>query len=169
MIIVRVLHRGYHLEILIFLLKALNISREAPPGDWPPQAYVLVGREDLAATCSSSFSKGRDELKKTSTTTAGSVKNPVVDVDDAFLAAPYMLHLRPITIPQSIDSSELGDAEGQGTAVDGCISDGMDHMSSTTAPLRFGSDLRLNEVRCCATLNRLCLILSKYHSHPINA
>ncbi|BBN07484.1 anaphase-promoting complex subunit 1 [Marchantia polymorpha subsp. ruderalis] len=129
------------------LRHALNISREAPPGDWPPQAYVLVGREDLAATCSSSFSKGRDELKKTSTTTAGSVKNPVVDVDDAFLAAPYMLHLRPITIPQSIDSSELGDAEGQGTAVDGCISDGMDHMSSTTAPLRFGSDLRLNEVR----------------------
>ncbi|KAL2629518.1 hypothetical protein R1flu_014204 [Riccia fluitans] len=128
------------------LRHALNTCREAPPGDWPPQAYVLVGREDLAATCAGSFTRGRDERKKARKTSGVSVKNPVVDVDDAFLAAPYMLHLRPITIPQSIDSDEVGDSEIQGT-VDGSTSDGMDHMSSTTASLRFSRDLRLNEVR----------------------
>ncbi|KAL3687507.1 hypothetical protein R1sor_013816 [Riccia sorocarpa] len=129
------------------LRHALNLCREAPPGDWPPQAYVLVGREDLAATCAGSFSKEIYERKKERKTTGVSVQNPVVDVEDAFLAAPYMLHLRPITIPQSVDSDELGDAEVQGTAVEGSTSDGMDHMSSTTASLRFGRDLRLNEVR----------------------
>ncbi|CAM6122933.1 unnamed protein product [Calypogeia fissa] len=127
---------------------ALDTCREAPPGDWPPQAYILVGREDLASTCAACFTEARDAYRKVSGSTKDASKNPVVDATEAFMAAPYMLHLQPITMTSSTDSHELGESEGQGNGgVEGPLCDGMDHMNTTIAPLRFGLDLRLNEVR----------------------
>ncbi|CAM6126515.1 unnamed protein product [Calypogeia fissa] len=86
---------------------ALDTCREAPPGDWPPQAYILVGREDLASTCAACFTEARDAYRKVSGSTKDASKNPVVDATEAFMAAPYMLHLQPITMTSSTDTHEL--------------------------------------------------------------
>lgn len=64
------------------------------------------------------------------------------------MSTPYMLHLHPVTIPSTV-SDTLG---VEGTKIDdidssdGGVADGMDHIFSYTTQLRFGRDLRLNEV-----------------------
>lgn len=106
------------------LRHALNSCREAPPPDWPESAFVLVGREDLASMCNE---------KQT-------------HVNVTCIAAPYMLHLRPVPVISSeSDSYENINTESI-SSVD-LVSDGMEHMFNGTIQLRFGRDLRLNEVR----------------------
>ena len=102
----------------------MNNCREAPPQDWPESAFVLVGREDLASMCNKRHSH----------------------VNVSQMAAPYMLHLRPISMFSSeTDTYESANTESIMT-VDN-ISDGMENLFNGTAQLRFGSDLRLNEVQ----------------------
>lgn len=132
------------------LRHALDRCREAPPGNWPAQAYVLIGREDLAST------HVAKQLKRTTTHKIGEKfkadESPSVtkQLDDLWMAAPYTLHLRPISsLPGSSDPNDADDPDGAAAAagVDPQMVDGMEHMATTSAPLRFGRDLRLNEVR----------------------
>lgn len=64
------------------------------------------------------------------------------------MSTPYMLHLRPVTIPSSVsdatglDNSKLEDTD----SVDGSTIDGMEHIFNSSTQLRYGRDLRLNEV-----------------------
>lgn len=64
------------------------------------------------------------------------------------MSTPYMLNLHPVTI-----SSTISDAIGlEGTkfedtdSIDGSTSDGMEHIFNSSTQLRYGRDLRLNEV-----------------------
>ncbi|KAH7290973.1 hypothetical protein KP509_30G071400 [Ceratopteris richardii] len=110
--------------VSLLLRHASNSCREAPPSDWCKAAYVLVGREDLALM----FTQKQTESKPT------------------YLAAPYMLHLQPVpSITCETLTYENATTENV-SAVDKAI-DGMEHMFNGTIQLRFGCDLRLNEVR----------------------
>ncbi|EFJ11009.1 hypothetical protein SELMODRAFT_126964 [Selaginella moellendorffii] len=102
------------------LRHALNSCRESPPADWPPDAYILLGREDLAYMSASRKSGAKDVT----------------------MAAQYMLHLRP-TLP----FTEREPIPSDTPPMEGQASDGMEHIFTPSATLRFGSDLRLNEVR----------------------
>ncbi|XP_024523349.1 anaphase-promoting complex subunit 1 isoform X2 [Selaginella moellendorffii] len=102
------------------LRHALNSCRESPPADWPPDAYILLGREDLAYMSASRKSGAKDVT----------------------MAAQYMLHLRP-TLP----FTEREPIPSETPPMEGQASDGMEHIFTPSATLRFGSDLRLNEVR----------------------
>lgn len=118
------------------LRHALETCRESPPSDWPAAAYVLVGREDLALRCfeSSSNTKGPESH---------------ASMNLVSISAPYMLHLHPVTIPPSIsDMAGLDGVKVEDTdSLDGLMADGMEHMFDASSQLRFGRDLRLNEVR----------------------
>lgn len=64
------------------------------------------------------------------------------------MSTPYMLNLHPV-------SSTISDAIGfEGTkfedtdSVDGSTTDGMEHIFNSSTQLRYGRDLRLNEVSC---------------------
>eukprot|EP01018_Ginkgo_biloba_P012111 Gb_37425 [translate_table: standard] len=128
------------------LRHALDRCRESPPVDWPAPAYVLVGREDLAST-----TMGR----------SASIKSPykVQCVSDHLnlisMSVPYTLHLHPVIAPSlATDLYEAVDPEMERPdSADESITDGMEHIFNTTTQLRFGRDLRLNEVKhlLCST------------------
>ncbi|XP_073016150.1 anaphase-promoting complex subunit 1 isoform X1 [Primulina eburnea] len=128
-----------HLDLLpagvsLPLRHALDKCRESPPTDWSAAAYVLLGREDLAL------------LRLTETK---SVKLDDKKLNLISASTPYMLHLHPVTIPSSVldtlefDSAKVEDVD----ALEGTVKDGMDHIFNSSTQLRYGRDLRLNEVR----------------------
>ncbi|XP_077233026.1 E3 ubiquitin ligase isoform X2 [Tasmannia lanceolata] len=118
------------------LRHALDKCRECPPTDWPASAYVLVGREDLALTCLGQSRKVKENDSHTG-------------VNLISISAPYMLHLHPVSIPSSIsDMAGLDAVMAEDTdCPDGSVADGMEHMFNSSTQLRYGRDLRLNEVR----------------------
>ncbi|KAK3042105.1 hypothetical protein RJ639_001807 [Escallonia herrerae] len=116
------------------LCHALDTCREAPPTDWPAAAYILLGREGLALSCLAHSSNSK-ELE------------PHTSVGLICMSTPYMLHLNPVTIPSSIsETTEYAKLEDTDSA-DGSIVDGMEHIFNASMQLRYGRDLRLNEVR----------------------
>ncbi|XP_075104821.1 anaphase-promoting complex subunit 1-like isoform X3 [Nicotiana tabacum] len=118
------------------LRDALDKCRESPPMDWPAAAYVLLGREDLAFS-RLAYSRKSVELE------------PHINVNMTCMSTPYMLNLHPVTIPSSIsdtiesDDNKLEDVD----SVEGSVADGMEHIFNSGIQLRYGRDLRLNEVR----------------------
>ncbi|XP_027331009.1 anaphase-promoting complex subunit 1 isoform X2 [Abrus precatorius] len=118
------------------LRHALDKCRDSPPNDWPASAYVLLGRQDLAMSTLAHECKYRG------------IETPT-NVNVISMSTPYMLNLHPVTI-----SSTISDAIGlEGTkfedtdSVDGSMTDGMEHIFNSSTQLRYGRDLRLNEVR----------------------
>lgn len=63
-------------------------------------------------------------------------------------SAPYMSHLHPVTIPSLVsETNELENAKVEDVdSVDGSLMDGMEHIFNSSTQLRYGRDLRLNEV-----------------------
>ncbi|XP_038722804.1 anaphase-promoting complex subunit 1 [Tripterygium wilfordii] len=118
------------------LRHALDKCRESPPTDWPSAAYVLLGREDLALSCSALLCKSKE------------LGNQAI-VNLISMSAPYMLHLHPVVIPSTVldtiglESTKIEDTD----TVDGSATDGMDHIFNSSTQLHYGRDLRLNEVR----------------------
>ncbi|XP_010423455.1 PREDICTED: anaphase-promoting complex subunit 1 isoform X1 [Camelina sativa] len=125
------------------LRHALDSCRESPPADWPAIAYVLLGREDMAQSVFRNFSSSKEfEME--------SNKNLIS------MSIPYMLHLHPVIVPSSLSESiGLENTKIEDTnSVDGSVIDGMEHIFNSYTQLRYGRDLRLNEVRrllCSAT------------------
>ena len=118
-----------------FILQALDKCRDSPPDNWPATAYVLVGREDLAMAKMGSARKDNGLWNNDNLT---------------LMSVPYMLHLQPVTITTTasdIPISEVLNSEDS-DSVYKPIEDGMEHIFTSTTQLRFGHDLRLNEV-CC--------------------
>lgn len=113
----------------------MDKCRQSPPSDWPPEAYVLVGRDDLAMAHLGFSCKLR---KKESQSIASLIS----------ITTPYKLHLQPVTIPSSIsdmatlDAVEIDDTDSPNNSLE----DGMEHIFNSTTQLRFGRDMRLNEV-----------------------
>ncbi|KAM4104227.1 hypothetical protein ACJW30_06G141300 [Castanea mollissima] len=124
------------------LRHALDKCREFPPSDWPAAAYVLLGREDLALSCLACSRKSRELETQT-------------NVNLISMSTPYMLHLHPVTIPSAVsDTIGLESTKFEDTdSVDGSMTDGMEHIFNSSTQLRYGRDLRLNEVRrlLCST------------------
>ncbi|KAG9140780.1 hypothetical protein Leryth_006968 [Lithospermum erythrorhizon] len=118
------------------LRHALDKCRESPPLGWPAAAYVLLGREDLALSCFAHLGK--------SIAVEAHASMKLIS-----MSSPYMLHLHPTTIHSSV--SESIDAENSKTedvdSAEGSVIDGMEHIFNYSTQLRFGRDLRLNEVR----------------------
>ncbi|GAB2272646.1 hypothetical protein Dimus_007470 [Dionaea muscipula] len=118
------------------LRHALDKCRESPPTDWPEDAYVLLGREDLAFSHTAKLSKTHKIESQT-------------NVKLISVSTPYMLHLHPVAAPSTIsetiglDNSNLEDADSAGSSME----DGMEHIFNSTTQLRYGRDLRLNEVK----------------------
>lgn len=114
------------------MLQALDKCRESPPDDWPAPAYVLVGREDLATAKMGSARKETGFGNNDNLTS---------------ISVPYMLHLQPVTVPTASDvpTSEVLNSEDT-DAVYRSVEDGMEHIFTSTTQLRYGRDLRLNEV-----------------------
>ena len=116
----------------------MDKCRESPPTDWPAAAYVLLGREDLALSCLAHSHKHKELESQT-------------NVNLISMSTPYMLHLHPVTIPSSssnmigLDSTKFEDTD----SVDGSMTDGMEHIFNSSTQLRYGRDLRLNEVSLC--------------------
>lgn len=64
------------------------------------------------------------------------------------ICTPYMLPLKPVTIPSSVCDvvqSDYMKIEEIGS-LDDPFEDGMEHMINSSTKLRYGRDLRLNEV-----------------------
>ncbi|KAL1825219.1 hypothetical protein ACET3Z_011997 [Daucus carota] len=118
------------------LRHALDKCRESPPTDWPAAAYVLLGREDLALLCSAHSRKSKEN-------------EPHTNMNLISMSTPYMLHLHPVTIPSSTsDTNESEITKLEDTdSVDGSLNDGMEHIFNSSMQLRYGRDLRVNEVR----------------------
>ncbi|XP_022745935.1 anaphase-promoting complex subunit 1-like isoform X2 [Durio zibethinus] len=118
------------------LRHALDKCRESPPADWPAAAYVLLGREDLALSCLAHLCKFKELETQT-------------NMNLVSMSTPYMLHLHPVTIPSTVsdtiglESTRLEDTD----SIDGSMADGMENIFSCCNQLRYGRDLRLNEVR----------------------
>ncbi|XP_065870277.1 anaphase-promoting complex subunit 1 isoform X2 [Euphorbia lathyris] len=118
------------------LRHVLDKCRESPPIDWPAAAYALLGREDLALPHLDHSHKSKD-LET----------HPNVNLIS--ISVPYMLHLHPVTIPSAVsestgsESSKFEDSD----SADGSMMDGMEHIFNSSSQLRYGRDLRLNEVR----------------------
>ncbi|GMN41281.1 hypothetical protein TIFTF001_010497 [Ficus carica] len=119
------------------LRHALDKCRESPPTDWPAAAYVLLGREDLALSCLARSCKSKEFETQT-------------NVNLISISTPYMLHLHPVTIPSTVSDTiglEGGAKFEDADSIDGSMTDGMEHIFNSSTQLRYGRDLRLNEVR----------------------
>lgn len=75
------------------------------------------------------------------------------------VSTPYMLHLHPVTIPSSVsDTPELESTRLDNTdTFEGSVKDGMEHIFNTSTQLRYGCDLRLNEVHFIFYVPRLLI------------
>ncbi|KAL6581232.1 hypothetical protein OROMI_007155 [Orobanche minor] len=129
-----------HLDLLpagvsLPLRHAIDKCRESPPSNWAAAAYVLLGREDLALL------HFRNPTKYDK---ADFAKSNLISV-----STPYMLPLHPVTIPSSVsDTLEMDSTKLDGIAAfEGSAADGMEHIFNSGTQLRYGRDLRLNEVR----------------------
>ncbi|XP_038980234.1 anaphase-promoting complex subunit 1 isoform X2 [Phoenix dactylifera] len=122
------------LGVSLPLRHALDNCRESPPTDWPAAAYVLVGREDLAMACLGTLSTDHE-----SQTRANLIS----------ISVPYMLHLQPVTVPSSVSEVTRLDGMKSEDSDSPCksVEDGMEHIFNSSTQLRYGRDLRLNEVR----------------------
>ncbi|KAH0895291.1 hypothetical protein HID58_044859 [Brassica napus] len=118
------------------LRHALDSCRESPPADWPAIAYVLLGREDMAQSVFRNLSSSKEFEMQSNTSLIS-------------MSIPYMLHLHPVIVPSSLSESiGLENAKIEDTnSVDGSVIDGMEHIFNSYTQLRYGRDLRLNEVR----------------------
>ncbi|KAG0481180.1 hypothetical protein HPP92_012038 [Vanilla planifolia] len=127
-----------HLDLLpigvsLPIRHALDACRESPPSDWPAAAYVLIGREDLAMIFYSSLNEEEQSQS---------------NANLPFYSPTYRLHVRPVAVPfsasenKNVDSTKLEDTDAPKS-----VEDGMEHIFNSSAQLRFGRDLRLNEVR----------------------
>ncbi|KAI4306844.1 hypothetical protein L6164_030088 [Bauhinia variegata] len=117
------------------LRHALDQCREFPPNDWPAAAYVLLGRQDLAMSSLARECKYKE------------IETPT-NVNVISMSTPYMLNLHPVTISSISDASGLEGTKFEDTdSVDGLMADGMEHIFNSSTQLRYGHDLRLNEVR----------------------
>ncbi|XP_021862745.2 anaphase-promoting complex subunit 1 isoform X2 [Spinacia oleracea] len=118
------------------LRHAVDKCRESPPTGWPATAYVLLGREDLALCCVGHLKKSEQLETQTNRHLIS-------------MSAPYMLHLQPVTVPSTVsdtiamDTSKFDNVDSS----DESPIDGMEHLSNSSTQLRYGRDLRLNEVR----------------------
>lgn len=117
------------------MLQAIDKCRESPPVNWPAAAYVLLGREDLALLHLRHPTKYAElDFKKSNLIS---------------LSTPYMLPLHTVTIPSSVsdtldmDNTKLEDIDN----FEGPVTDGMEHIFNSSTQLRYGRDMRLNEVR----------------------
>ncbi|MCI45215.1 anaphase-promoting complex subunit 1-like, partial [Trifolium medium] len=105
------------------------------PNDWPAAAYVLLGRQDLAMSTLAREYKYKE------------IETPT-NVNVISMSTPYMLNLHPVTISSTIsdtiglEGTKLEDTD----SVDGSMLDGMEHIFNSSTQLRYGRDLRLNEV-----------------------
>ncbi|KAJ4908777.1 Anaphase-promoting complex subunit 1 [Raphanus sativus] len=118
------------------LRHALDSCRESPPADWPAIAYVLLGREDMALSVFRNLSSSKEfEMQSNKSLISMSI--------------PYMLHLHPVIVPSSLSESVgMENTKIEDTSsVDGSVIDGMEHIFNSYTQLRYGRDLRLNEVR----------------------
>lgn len=115
----------------------MDKCRESPPTDWPAAAYILLGREDLALSCLANTCKSKSKELETQT-----------NVNLISMSTPYMLHLHPVTVPSIVsDTNGLDSTKFEDTdSVDGSMTDGMEHIFASGIQLRYGRDLRLNEV-----------------------
>ncbi|KAL8463255.1 hypothetical protein ACS0TY_034046 [Phlomoides rotata] len=128
----------HHLDLLpagvsLPLRHAIDKCRESPPVNWPAAAYVLLGREDLALLHLRHQTKYAElDFKKSNLIS---------------LSTPYMLPLHTVTIPSSasdtLDMDKLEDIDN----FEGPVTDGMEHIFNSSTQLRYGCDMRLNEVR----------------------
>ncbi|KAF2560548.1 hypothetical protein F2Q70_00014078 [Brassica cretica] len=118
------------------LRHALDSCRESPPADWPAIAYVLLGREDMAQSVFRNLSSSKEFEMQSNTSLIS-------------MSIPYTLHLHPVIVPSSLSESlGLENAKIEDTnSVDGSVIDGMEHIFNSYTQLRYGRDLRLNEVR----------------------
>lgn len=120
---------------MLCVAQAIDKCRDSPPTNWPAAAYVLLGREDLALLHLRDPTK-YGELDFT--------KSNLIS-----LSTPYMLPVHPVTIPSSVsdtlemDNTKLVDIDN----FEGPVTDGMEHIFNSSTQLRYGCDLRLNEVR----------------------
>ncbi|WZY80069.1 hypothetical protein YC2023_026453 [Brassica napus] len=118
------------------LRHALDSCRESPPADWPAIAYVLLGREDMALSVFRNLSSSKEFEMQSDTSLIS-------------MSIPYMLHLHPVIVPSSLsesvgmENSKIEDT----SSVDGSVIDGMEHIFNSYTQLRYGRDLRLNEIR----------------------
>ncbi|KAL2945094.1 Anaphase-promoting complex subunit 1 [Bienertia sinuspersici] len=118
------------------LRHAVDKCRESPPTGWPAAAYVLLGREDLALSCVARLRKPEHFEIQTNRHLIS-------------MSAPYMLHLPSVTIPSTVsdtietDTSKVENVDSS----DESPIDGMEHLFNSSTQLRYGRDLRLNEVR----------------------
>ncbi|KAH9618819.1 hypothetical protein KSS87_009167 [Heliosperma pusillum] len=118
------------------LRHVIDKCRESPPTGWPAAAYVLLGREDMALSSIAYLNKHKEPGTQTN--------RHVIS-----MSAPYMLQLQPVTIPSTISDTIGMDTlkfEDVNSSDDSTI-DGMDHLFNSSTQLRYGRDLRLNEVR----------------------
>ncbi|EOA21984.1 hypothetical protein CARUB_v10002491mg [Capsella rubella] len=118
------------------LRHALDSCRESPPADWPAIAYVLLGREDMAQSVFRNLSSSKEFEMQSNTSLI-------------LMSIPYMLHLHPVIVPSSLSESiGMENTKIEDTnSVDGSVIDGMEHIFNSYTQLRYGRDLRLNEVR----------------------
>ncbi|CAN6805344.1 unnamed protein product [Brassica oleracea] len=118
------------------LRHALDSCRESPPADWPAIAYVLLGREDMALSVFRNLSSSKEFEMQSDTSLIS-------------MSIPYMLHLHPVIVPSSLsESTGMENTKIEDTSsVDGSVIDGMEHIFNSYTQLRYGRDLRLNEVR----------------------
>lgn len=72
----------------------------------------------------------------------------LTNVNVISMSTPYMLNLHPVTISSTIsDAIGLEETKFEDTdSVDGSMTDGMEHIFNPSTQLRYGRDLRLNEV-----------------------
>ena len=96
---------------------------------------MLLGREDMALSVFRNLSSSKEFEMQSDTSLIS-------------MSIPYMLHLHPVIVPSSLsESTGMENTKIEDTSsVDGSVIDGMEHIFNSYTQLRYGRDLRLNEV-----------------------
>lgn len=161
-LVLAMVEEGFRLEdiesipygVALPLREAMRSCRQNPPGNWPQEAYVLIGREDLAKmlmTSPTPSDGGEGDYSKSNTV------SETVNLDrqvDVAIGGNHQNSTTAITDPKTAAADHFNDkeaAEEDGTA-----------LIARQANLRFGRDRRLKEVqRILRSNRRSCISIPK--------
>ena len=132
------------------LMEVMHRCKAHPPARWPAAAYILLGRQDLAAACSTGGGAQQGTPDGSPLTAAQAGGSPLLHM-------PYTHTLWPETSAESdftrvAENLEHGDssvADKRGTTAIAEIleHDGMEGLEEGVYKLRFGKDKRIADLR----------------------
>lgn len=155
--------------VAVPLMVLIHRCKERPPSRWPAAAYILLGRQDLAAACSTGTDQQRDQRPGFHNVSDQDSRPPLLHM-------PYTYTLWPATSAETDftkfsedlkhGDSSVANKRGSTAVAETSRIDGMEGLEEGVYKLRFGKDKRVADLRRLLRTSLPQAVLIKSNQDP---